>query len=119
MDSGRDAWSFAARISSSCLTCFSIHPQKTTARSGEMPTETSSGWKGQLKRIAVFVPQHFAAADMVGRPHQPLLLHLLDQAGGAVIADPQLQLVPPGCRLLISEHPLAQIEKTSGRETGV
>src|SRR3546814_8034767 len=104
MDSGRDAWSFAARISSSCLTCFSIHPQKTKARSGEMPPETSSGWKGQLKRIAVFVPQHFAAADMVGRPHQPLLLHLLDQAGGAVIADAQLPLEP------------TEIGRASGRE---
>src|SRR3546814_4440780 len=72
-----------------------------------MPPETSSGWKGQLKRIAVFVPQHFAAADMVGRPHQPLLLHLLDQAGGAVIADAQLPLEPTGRRLLIFEHQLA------------
>src|SRR3546814_8010234 len=107
MDSGRDAWSFAARISSSCLTCFSIHPQKTKARSGEMPPETSSGWKGQLKRIAVFVPQHFAAADMVGRHHQPLLLHLLDQAGGAVIADAQLPLETTGRRLLIFDQQLA------------
>src|SRR3546814_9030412 len=48
-------------------------------------------WRSSLARLAILVGQHVAAADMIGRAHQPLLLHPLDQAGGAVISDAQLR----------------------------
>ena len=38
------------------------------------------------------VDQHFSPADMVGGADQPVFLHPLDQARGAVVADPQLPL---------------------------
>src|SRR3546814_4985462 len=52
---------------------------------------------GRSTRLSVLVGEHIAAADMVGRTHQPFLLHPLDHARGAVVADPQLPL-QPACR---------------------
>jgi hypothetical protein len=42
--------------------------------------------------MPVGVDQHFAAADMVGLADEPVLLHPLDEARGAVIADSELAL---------------------------
>ena len=41
--------------------------------------------------------QHLALADMVGRPDDAFLLHLLDQLGGAVVADVQMALDEAAC----------------------
>src|SRR3546814_13819827 len=46
---------------------------------------------------------------MIGRAHQPLLLHPLDQAGGAVISDAQLPLQPARRGLLAFGDDLARL----------
>src|SRR3546814_6658989 len=68
-------------------------------------------WRSSLARLAILVGQHVAAADMIGRAHQPLLLHPLDQAGGAVISDAQLPLQPARRGLLAFGDDLARSEE--------
>src|SRR5437868_14283755 len=46
----------------------------------------------RLDRMPVRVDQHLAPADMVGLTDEPVLLHPLDQARGAAVADAQLPL---------------------------
>src|ERR1700759_3106949 len=61
-----------------------------------MPTEPCGSVpfsrKPASNRVAVGVDQHFAAADMIGLTDQAVFLHSLDQARGAVVADPKLTL---------------------------
>src|SRR3982750_3662408 len=48
--------------------------------------------------------QHLALADVVGRADHALLLHALDDAGGAVIADLQVALDEAGRALALARH---------------
>src|SRR3546814_3142461 len=65
--------------------------------------------RSALARLAILVGHHVAAADMIERAHQPLLLHPLDQAGGAVISDAQLPLQPARRGLLAFGDDLARL----------
>jgi hypothetical protein len=47
-------------------------------------------------RFPIPVPEHLPASDMVRRSDIAVLLHPVDQARGAVIADAQLALDPAG-----------------------
>jgi hypothetical protein len=61
-----------------------------------------------LTRGSIFVgrppDQHLALADMVRRSDDALFLHLLDQLGGAVVADVEMPLNEAGARLALARH---------------
>src|SRR6185369_8276465 len=52
------------------------------------------------ERVAVLIDQHLPATDMVGLADEPVLLHPLDQARRAVVADAELALEVRRRRLL-------------------
>src|SRR5438874_7888591 len=66
----------------------------------------SEGCRGFRAVDAAAAHQHLPTADMVGRADQAVLLHTLDQLGGAVVADLQLALEIAGRGLAVIEHDL-------------
>src|SRR5215472_17662604 len=48
--------------------------------------------------------QHLPLADVVGGTDHPLLLHLLDQLGGPVVAQVQVPLDEAGAGLALARH---------------
>src|SRR5690348_17301251 len=65
-----------------------------------MRSEPAGSGRFRSERVAVRVDQNLAAADMVGLADEPVLLHPLDEARCAVVADAELALEIGGRGLL-------------------